>query len=235
MRRWLLYHIPKTGGTSISQHLREELEASRTFMSVTLQDRPDSLRPDEVRRAPLHELERIRVFQGHGVGRFIADLLPDDAFSEMVVLREPAARIISHYNFRASPASLQPIGDLTFESFLLTFPPDFMLRFLCSRLGYPVNSRSLDRIIHDLAGMYALTTVDMDAAIVAVSRSLGVSTKARRRNVTGIDFPARLVPDPELIQRLRQLNPLDAILFEAVRDMAPRSIARLRALDKEAP
>lgn len=231
MRRWLLYHIPKTGGTSMSQHLSAELDEA--FLSVTLQERPGSLTPSQLRSAPRRTLERVRVFQGHGVGRFIHDLLPGSPTAEVVVLREPAARLVSHYNFRIGSPDAQAVDDPSFEAFLVRSPPDFMLRFLCSRLGFPINSRSLDRVLHALSGMYTVTTAEVDTAIAEVSRVLGVSAIAPRRNVSGVDFPVRLRPDLDLVRRLRQLNPLDAVLFEAAREMGPRSIARLTELDTE--
>lgn len=231
MKRWLLYHIPKTGGTSISQHLQEGL--GEEFMSVTLQERVGSFTPRQVKAAPRPGLERIRVFQGHGVGRFLLDLLPSAPFAEMVVLREPAARLISHYNFRTGSSAVNRDRTLSFQSFLALTPPDFMLRFLCTRLGHPVNSRSLDRVVHDLAGVYALTTSEVDVALLEVSRVLGVSEEAPRRNVSGRDFAVRLKPEPALMRHLRQLNPLDTMLFEAVREMAPASVTRLKELNRE--
>lgn len=231
MRRWLLYHIPKTGGTSISQHLQESL--GQKFMSVTLEQRAGSFTSSDVRAASPSRVQGVQVFAGHGVGRFLHEVLEGSVFAEMVVLREPAARMVSHYNFVVGSPCTNRDSSLSFQSFLAQFPPDFMLRFLCTRFGLPVNARSLDRVLHNLAGMYTLTTSEVDAAIAELSRILGIHPKAARRNVSGIDFPVRLESDPALIRHLRQLNPLDVMLYEAARDMAPRSVARMRELTRE--
>jgi len=231
MRRWLLYHIPKTGGTSISQHLGAELGTG--YQSVTIEERPGSMTPGEVNASPPERLAVIRVFHGHGVGRFILDRLPRGPISELVVLREPAARIISHYNFKVARQALGRNQSISFERFLLQTPPDFTLRFLCTRLGYPVDARALDRVIHALSGMYVLTTTEVDAAVKALSRAFGIPDIAPRRNVSGVDFPIQLEANPELVERLRQLNPLDTILFETAREMGPTSITRLNKIPRE--
>lgn len=232
MKPWLLYHIPKTGGTSLSQHLQREMSATGDFLSITLQPRPGSFTASQVRAMPAERLAGVRVFQGHAVGRYLYELLPSSSFHEVVVLREPAARIISHFNFRTSLASLEQDTNMTFQAFLQTLPSDFMLRFLCHRLGHPVNFRSLDRVIHDLSGVITLTMSEVDQAIMSISAALGVSKAAERLNVSGVNVPQRLAPEPDLVEILRKLNPLDAILYEAAVEMAPSSLTRLQELEK---
>jgi len=231
MRKWILYHIPKTGGTSLSQHLQCELQDE--FMSISLREQPASFTPQQVRVLPRRQLERVKVFQGHGVGRYLHDLLPQVVFSELVVLREPATRLVSHFNFRnESPKAIEK-NKLSLREFLRQTQPDFMLKFMAYRLGYPINFRALDRVLHDLTGMYTLTLDEVDEAIVELSRILAIPTSAPRRNVSGVDFPVRMEADSELIREVRELNPLDVILFEAARGMAPQSIDRMKKLASE--
>ena len=231
MKPWLLYHIPKTGGTSLSQHLRREMSVTGDFFSVTLVPRPGQFTASQVRAMPAERLAKVRVFQGHAVGRYICELLPTSNFHEVVVLREPATRIISHFNFMMSAGGLEPNKNMTFQAFLQTLPPDFMLRFLCHRLGHPVNFRSLDRVIHDLSGIITVTMSEVDQAVTSISAALGVSRAAERLNVSGVNFSQRIAPEPDLIEILRKLNPLDAILYEAAVEMAPSSLTRLSQLE----
>ncbi len=230
-RKWIVYHIPKTGGTSLSQHLRGEMQDR--FLSVSLREQPGSVTPQQVRALPKRVLEEVEVFQGHGVGRYLHDLLPDTQFAELVVLREPAARLVSHFNFRNESPNTPDTNKLSLEGFLLQNQSNFMLKFMAYRLGYPINFRALDRVLHDLIGMYTLTLDEVDTAIVELSRILGVTPYAPRRNVSGVDFPVRLEPQPQLLWELRELNPLDVILFEAARDLAPMSIDRIKNLDSK--
>lgn len=233
VKHWLLYHIPKTGGTSITEHLRSQLAPRGEFCSITLEQREHQFRLGQVRDLPQEEFQKIRVFQGHGVSRVIADFYPNEQFSEVVFFREPASRMVSHYNFRMSRHSLAPTDGITFESFYRSFPRNFMMRFMCVRLGIPVNFRSLDRLICELSGMFAFTMHEVDQVISAMSSLFNISPNAPRRNVGGIHYPLDLVADEELLNHIRRQNPLDTILFEAVQDMAPSSLARFESLNAE--
>ncbi len=233
MIHWLSYHIPKTGGSSLTDHLRNQLAPRGEFCSVTLEQRENQLVLDQVCNFPKSEIKKIRVFQGHGVSRVIANLLPQEKFSEMVFFREPASRMISHYNFRMSSHSMKPTNGMTFRSFYQSFPQNFMLRFMCVRLGIPVNARALDRLIYELSGMFSFTMDDVDQVVPILSGLFNISPEAPRRNVGGLDFPIKLVADEDLISHIRLQNPLDSILFEAVKELSQTSLSRLKALKVE--
>ncbi len=95
-----LFHIPKTGGTSLREALSEALGMNRGF--IHLGPYGDRTRAEQDLK-PLEaytpgELDRIRVLSGHYLSTRFEKYFPGRDIRRVVLLREPATRILSQYN-----------------------------------------------------------------------------------------------------------------------------------------
>jgi hypothetical protein len=110
-----LFHIPKTGGTSLREALSGELGMNRGF--IHLGPYGDRTRAEQDLK-PLEaytpgELDRIRVLSGHYLSTGFEKYFPGRDIRRVVLLREPATRILSQYNHamrNRKRLGLKPIG-----------------------------------------------------------------------------------------------------------------------------
>lgn len=95
-----LFHIPKTGGTSLREALSNTHGMNRGF--IHLGPYGDRVRSEQNLK-PLEEytpdeLDRIRVLSGHYLSTRFEKYFPGRDIKRVVLLREPATRILSQYN-----------------------------------------------------------------------------------------------------------------------------------------
>ena len=95
-----LFHIPKTGGTSLRQALSEALVLNEGFIHLgPYGDRiakKKGLKTLEKRSKA--ELSRIRVITGHYLSSALEQYFPEREIKRAVLLRDPAERLLSQYN-----------------------------------------------------------------------------------------------------------------------------------------
>ncbi len=142
---YLFLHIPKTGGTTINWHLRQNLkydEENIHFAGAGDEYRRVHDRKPFGERSAL-ERSRARVLCGHWVRYGDHELVPDADPRYFTILRDPADRIVSTYNFQMSSRSdaTQP-----FESWYGDWPRNKTFRWLRRRLGCDSVSEILDRL-----------------------------------------------------------------------------------------
>lgn len=97
---YLMHHIPRTGGSTIRDHLREHLTLNETFIHLGSYGRKWNARmgtPEFHLRAE-SDRRRARIVTGHQVTRETAALLPWARPRFLTWLRDPADRIVSLYN-----------------------------------------------------------------------------------------------------------------------------------------
>lgn len=220
---YVFMHLPKTGGTTINGHFYDHMDWDVDV--VHLGKWGDRYRTRE-QRLPLEERSaeeraRIRVLTGHGTYFGIHRLIEGITPRYLTILRDPADRIVSTYNFRAARGD---VGD--FWSWYANFPRNAGVKWLRKRLaGY----QSLQEIIEALRSFWFVgVTEHLDEDLPLLFGALGLPTGFRTRRVAGaerdlegLDHPDEhrrvsrgMVVDDELRARLHEDNSRDLRLYQ---------------------
>ncbi|MFM7425075.1 MAG: sulfotransferase family 2 domain-containing protein [Elainella sp.] len=104
-------HIPKTAGMTFRTIIEDQF-ACEDVCPATLNA--------QLKKLSLEELRRYRLFRGHLGFSNLPSLLPDKRVINITVLREPVARVISHYDYiRRMPGDphYAAVKDMTLEEF----------------------------------------------------------------------------------------------------------------------
>ena len=87
---YIFLHVPKTGGTTFSNHIEHSLKRSEIFSTSKLRYDHITSRVDK---------EKVKVVIGHASYYGIHKLFPGKVPRYILFLRDPAERIVSSYNF----------------------------------------------------------------------------------------------------------------------------------------
>lgn len=104
-------HIPKTAGMTFRTIVEDQFH-SEEICPATLNA--------QLAKIPLETLQKYRLFRGHLGFTNLPGLLPEKNFINVTVLREPVARVISHYDYiRRMPGDphYAAVKDMTLEEF----------------------------------------------------------------------------------------------------------------------
>ncbi len=184
---YLFLHIPKTGGTTINWHLRENLvydEESIHFGGAgdtyrQIHDR----KPFEERSAL--ERSRARVLSGHRLHYGDHELVPDADPRYFTIFRDPADRIVSTYNFRMSTGNHAP---QSFESWYGDWPRNKTFKWLRHRVGCHSMPEMLDRL---RSFWFVGVTEHLDEDLPKLFAQLGLPQQwANMRLSADMDSPA---------------------------------------------
>lgn len=98
---YLFFHIPETGGQTLRDHLLSELVNGHDYLHLGRLGPTDPCprTMDDVMAMSDEQRRRVRVISGHDVSRDLSRVFARRPIREVTFLREPAQRIISHYNF----------------------------------------------------------------------------------------------------------------------------------------
>ncbi|GJM37529.1 MAG: hypothetical protein DHS20C19_08960 [Acidimicrobiales bacterium] len=227
---WFVYHVPKTGGQSIRDHLVTQLTHEADYLHLGKWDREKPLTIDDV--AALSEVERakLRAISGHPVTRPMARFFPGRALREVVILREPAARLVSLYNFNMTMWARRGEPVIGFEEFLDGLPTDQMTAKLTGCFGFERLRFRLDDLLYELSKLWFVgRTENLDALLPLLFAEMGVATKPTgRSNVTGVHIDRRLELTPDLAAELQARNPTDVKLYAAMERLERACVTRLR-------
>jgi len=212
--------VPKTGGKTISDNLRWHLQRDRDYLHlrVTAKRRQRQTAFEVVESLDPASRKQLLAIIGHPVSRRFVELFPDRPVREVVFVREPAARIVSHYNFRVNTALRRKKEAPTFEKFLERIGPNAVTRFLSERLGVATNGPSqLSDLLQELAKFWMVgVTENLDQRLPTLFNAMGLPADVPPRgNVTGITVKRHLLLTPGLRDELQASNPLDMMLFDA--------------------
>lgn len=221
---YLFAHVPKTGGTTINVHLARHLEWDAEF--VHLGGWGDHRRRSEG-RSPIderdpQELARVRVVSGHDVDGTTHRLFPGTEARYVTILREPAARLVSTYNYRMSAPGARLVP---FDEWYDGLPPNPATRWLRRRFA---PGAGLPDLLDVLRGFWFVgTTEDLDDDLPHLFSAIGVPRGHERKRVAGggdgldgLDFPddrrevvVRATVDDELRDRVERDHPKDVRMW----------------------
>jgi hypothetical protein len=177
---YVFLHIPRTGGTTINGHLRQHLVFDDEFVHLGgLGDayrRDHGLPPftqrDDDRRG------RARVLSGHRVRYGVHDLVPGREPRYITILRDPADRIVSAYNYRMA------IGDVEYQEFdawYEAFPRNHMFKWLRRGLGV----ETMDEVLAMLRTFWFVgATEHLDEDLPHLFRAIGTPETWHNLRVT---------------------------------------------------
>ncbi|MAL52409.1 MAG: hypothetical protein CL991_07160 [Euryarchaeota archaeon] len=225
---WFFYHLPKTGGQTIRDHLHAGL-GSEGYLHLGKWDRDRPLGFDDVAAMSADQLAGLRAIGGHPLTVKFHSLFADRSKREIVVVREPAARIVSHYNFSNTMRERRSEPLLDFEEFL-TSQTNRQTIALVHRFGLPRSRQLLDKVLYGLTRCaFVGRTDDLDQTLPLLFGAIGISSEVKgRSNVTGETINRYVELTPSLSARLQAENPLDVMLYSAVGRLQDASVSRLQ-------
>jgi len=98
---YIFLHIPKTGGTTFSQHIEESLKKEEIYSTSKLRYEKVLSKSNPKNRQTLNEVDKnkTKVVLGHATYYGIHKLFPNRIPRYILFLRDPADRLVSSYNF----------------------------------------------------------------------------------------------------------------------------------------
>ncbi len=223
---WLHYHVPKTGGQTLRSVFIEQFTVGATYAHITAASSDHFPHTNaELAMLSMAERRQILIASGHGVDQTTRGLFEGREIHEFVVVRDPAARIVSAYNYRARQIRDAGSAPVDFDTWYATRGTNPMLRFLADRIGVP---RRVDEVVDRLQQFdFVAETEQMDRWMPYLLRQLGCPDQVPpRRNVTGTDHEQVLALDPELEQRIIADHPGDVRLMQQLAPLLAEHLAR---------
>lgn len=131
---FIVLHVPKCAGSTIERHLWRQLGPG-AFWSPAKRSRhlPIELMGRKYDRRLPGPAAAIRAVSGHFVGRSVETVFAGRPIHRSVLLREPAALMLSWYNFRMGRYGRQGVRPYGFDLHLASLPPDPVAHFLLAR------------------------------------------------------------------------------------------------------
>ena len=221
---YVFVHIPKTGGTTVTAHLRTNLEWDQEVVDLgpwgeDYRSRNDlapfSERPEEERAETL-------VLAGPKSTADLA-LVPGRPIRYVTFVRDPADRLVSMFNFRTSRPQNATLG---FEEWYGNLKPNTMFRWLRRRLDVD----SMPELKDSLRDFWFVGTTDhLNDDLPGVFAAMGVPTTWENRRVTGTGATSMTGLDHHDADRIltRQLT-LDDELRERIYADHPKDVALYR-------
>lgn len=226
---FLHYHLPKTGGQTIRRLLEETLDPGTTLLNLGKPTEGILYSPStNAGVAALSSTERddVRVVTGHAVDSETIRLFAGRQLWEFTMLRDPAARMVSHFNFARAMAHRRDEEILEFDEWYARRRSDEMSAFLAHSFG--VNGTELIDRISQL--QFIGNTAQMDEWLPLLLTVMGLpGITPERANVTGVDHERVVQLDDELRTRIEADHPQDVELFRiASTELFVPSLERLR-------
>lgn len=215
------HHIPKCAGMSVFKHLNAHLTWNDELVHLDARAERDVNATGAVPFAHKdgRELKRIEVLFGHDVSMKSLERLPNRRPLMMTCLRDPASRMVSHYNWEMHQRELagEPIPD--FASWYARQDRNWMTRWLGLKwLGLDVDALPeavlFRKVVDTLRGFWLVcTTEDFDSAMRVLTDKLDLPPIATVSNRAGETYSKRFSLTDEWRRKISSQHPLDAELY----------------------
>jgi hypothetical protein len=232
----IFLHIPKTAGTTLLEILDRQIPPKAIFSIGAIAQ--ESIAQFEA--LPEEERNRIRLLRGH-MGFGLHEFLPGPAHY-FTLLRDPVARVISHYNFirrtpdhylydRVVEGNLS-LYDLLQENYALMLN-DAQVRLISGVWGYApfgeVTPEMLETAKQNLAQFFPVVglTEQFDKTVMLLKETFNwpAAITYHRRNVSRDGKTADALP-AQTIELIRHVNRQDQALYEFGRKLFREQCAR---------
>jgi len=219
---YIFPHIPKTAGSSVHFHLLTHLEYDRSYIHIPIDF---SMREELRARQPFtlrdaRERRATRVLFGHGVAKRHADFVPWRRPRAITTLRDPAERMLSHYNFWMNVLEKQGRPSMSFEDWYAAEPKNYQIRWIAETYLQTNVSRLSPREISDIAGealdsfWLVCTLPTFESDIQLLWDALSLPPLASRQNVSGVTHKLRFEMTDAVRRQVIEENALDVELYQ---------------------
>ena len=220
------FHIPKTAGTSVNGVLSSVYQPGETF------DFSGEIRPDLERLRSLRPQDRasLRLFRGHAPLR-TGESDVDNA-KTFALFREPVSRIISFCRHVAEGKSEYLLSDFPPEKFDLDAflasgcdeLSNFQTRMLLGNGDYadqadlPGDKEMFSKLVDEQLSRLSFAGTDehYHETMVLISRLFGWRIVLSRKALNRAKASTNLSFTPRRIERIRELNRLDDLVYRRV-------------------
>ena len=229
---WIFLHVPKCGGTTLKAHLERHFTMDEQLVDFThwgRSYRERHGRPDFADR-PAADRARAEVLAGHHLDHRVRDLVPGPRETRFVtVLRDPAERCVSLYNFRWSRGRAPDDFERWYEDWYRAHQADFMVRFFAETLfGADLPADAGQRLAmaqQMLARCWFVTTTERwDEGLDRLCGAMGIPADWRRHRTAG-EAPALPASHPAQRETLMRRLTLDDALRDRIRADSPGDVA----------
>jgi hypothetical protein len=226
---WLIYHVPKTGGQTLRYHLRQELGSEGHAHLGRFEPHLPLFTTDDLAGPAADD---VRVVTGHPVSRATGRLFPEARILDVLVLRDPLARVVSHWMWQTELRRRKGRPPRSFVEFASRLGPNPMTRHVAGLFGETRPDRALDHALHGLGGITVVGTLDrLDELTPPLLAAMQLTPELPpRKNRSGVEIPILPRPPEAVLEAWVRRNREDAILFDAARQFEDRSLQRLHDL-----
>ncbi|AQA00229.1 hypothetical protein BWQ93_18525 [Sphingopyxis sp. QXT-31] len=235
---WIFLHVPKCGGTTLKAHLERHFVMDEQLVEFShwgRSYRKTHGRPDFADRPP-EERASAEILSGHQTYYGIDRLVPGPRDPRyFTVLRDPAERCVSLYNFRWSRGHAPDDFTIWYRDYYLAEQRNYMVRFFAEALyGTALPADGAQRLAmarQMLTRCWFVTTVDRwNEGLDFVCDAMGIPTDWQHHRAAGDSAPLpashpsqsevvarRLALDDDLRARIHADSPGDVALVDWVR------------------
>lgn len=229
---WIFLHVPKCGGTTLTAHLERYFTMDEQFVEFSnwgRRYRRQHRRAEFVDRSA-EARARVEILAGHHIDYGIHRRVPGPRDARyLTVVRDPAERCVSLYNFRWSRGQAPDDFDRWYDGWYRPEQSDYMVRFFAERLygaalpGDPVQRLAMAQQMLDLC-WFATTTDRWNQGLDFLCREMGIP--ADWQHVRAADKPVALpASHPAQRETLRRRVALDDRLRARIHADSPGDVA----------